>query len=580
MQVRRAYAALRLRDFATVDGFLDTKPDAFVHGLEPAMKIAKLYAYRDRRIEALAIAYEARRRFSDDPSVHLDYMSIVINAERPDGPDPLLPDVVGDDTAVHIQDAGGTAEWYIIENRPDDRRPNEILPGHRLAASLFGHRAGDEVTVKQDEYVTEKVIIKAVTSKYVYAFQESGRTYQRLFPETPGMWTFRVGAPGSEPGLDDFQPLFDMITRQSEHSKQVFDLYRNNQLPLGVVSSLTGNDIIATWSRAMSPAIGLRSCSGVPADLADAKQLANASKRVAIDPISILTVQSLSCREALVDRFGKFLVAQSTVDWLHNAIYEQRHKPASGYMTVGRENGQFLRYDITPEDIDRHIALLERVQSWVDANCIVSPVDAALTYGRAHRDRFDEMMPTSFVDTLLLASGDDVTLYSDDMMLRMLANGEYSKKGVWTQALLDVMLDEKVITAEQYAGDVIQLASANYNLTHVSADVIMYAAEVADWRPVHPFSTIADSLSGLKCDEPSALFVATEVIYRITNQRLMDHQKAFLLNAVISSACRLRQPVRMLRALATRVQAKFRLHPFGASEALGAIEAWSIAHII
>ena len=577
MRLRVASVLQRLGDTAGVDAFLETPVSIESLPMKLAFRVAALHAYRGQLRRALDIAYEVRRKHIDESEAHLFYVSIFLKADRSGDEEPSEIHA-GLDTAVCIQDEAGREEWHVIEDRDDNRAPAELMPNHPLAKKLIGLGAGATVTIKENDFSTETATVTAVVSKFVYALQESMRTFERMFPDKPGLWNIKLPMVGDSAEMD-FDPFFRMITRQHDRYLNVERLYREGQIPFGMAAKLIGNNVLQTWSLAVSkPEFGIQCSRGTPGELDAARKLLAMGSILVLDPISLLTLFGLETRDALTARFGKFAVPQSLIDMLQRIRQENSGIRSGGFITVGKEGDQFIRDEVTPEHIQGNIAYLDGLLKWIGTNCTVVPIDFALDKSRLLRAKLEDMMDRCLVDSILIANGNGRILYSDDERFRALTKSEIGTEGTWTQVLLAMALDEGVIDSDSYSGDIVRLLASNYSHVYVNPGIFLVAARKADWRPVHPFSAVVKILSGSKSDLESATTVAAEAIYGIWKEHLMEHQRSFLVTELLNGLSSGRNRSAVLSILVPKLERRFYLLPLHYHDLCRFIAIWTRAH--
>ena len=88
-------------------------------------------------------AYMARRYGINEPSVHLGYFSLFVNAGR----EMPSPAEVGPGCAVLLQKDSVEQWWLILEPGEESRGPNELVPDENLAQELIGRQRDDTVTL-------------------------------------------------------------------------------------------------------------------------------------------------------------------------------------------------------------------------------------------------------------------------------------------------------------------------------------------------------------------------------------------------------------------------------------------------
>lgn len=583
MQIRLACVLQRQGDLEGVDSFLDTPMplDALPMGM--ALRVAALHAYRGRMEQALDVAYEARRKHVGESEAHLFYTSLFFNAIKSEKEEDAAQTAIGIGSAVCIRDEGGRETWHVIDNRDDNKMPFELAPSHPLSRKLMGLVVGQTVVTKDNGVTKETSTVTAVISKYAYAMRESMDTYERMFPDEPGLWNLKLPTnPNASDGEGlDVEPFLRLIDSQHERFLNVERLYRQGEIPLAMVAQLLGKDIIQTWHiAAAKPEFGIRCSLGVVGELDEARGLLHASPDLVLEPVALLTLYGLEARDVLAKRFGKFVVPRSLLDLVLRAKQDHSGIMSNGSATFGKEGDNFVYEEIAPERVQRIVEYLDGLLAWIDANCTVVPIGSSLGESRNFRAKFNGMMAACFVDCILIAGEQGRAFYCEDERLRALAKSEANADGVWSQVLLAKALDENLIDEDIYGNEVARLLSANYRHIFVNPGIFLIAARNAGWRPSPAFSAVTGILSGAKCSLESAIKVATDAIYGIWIEPLMDHQRMYLVTEILNgpSVGRSRQVV--INALVPTLALRFYLLPLHWSAVQRLIASWSQAHIL
>lgn len=583
MQIRLAAILQRQGDAAGVDRFLDAPIALGTLPIGMALRVAALHAYRGRMGQALDAAYEVRRKHMDESEAHLFYTSLFFNATTAEKEESAVSAPVGVDCAVCIRDEGGRETWHVIDERDDHKMPLELAPGHPLARKLMGLVAGQPLVTRDSGFSTETATVSAVMSKYAYAMRESMDIYEHMFPDEPALWNIRLRTPeGASDGEDlDIEPFLQLIDRQHERFLNVERLYRQGEIPLAMAAQLLGKDILQTWHiAAAKPEFGIRCCVGAVGELEAAKGLLQAVPSLVLEPVALLTLYGSEVRDILTQRFGKFAVPRSLIDMIQRARQDHTGIMSKGSATLGKEGDQFVYEEIAPQRVESIVAYLDSLLAWIDANCVVVPIGSALGESRDFRARFKGMMAACFVDCILIAGEQGRTFYCEDERLRALAKSEVNADGVWSQVLLTTALDENLIGKDAYCGEVVRLLSTNYRHIFVNPGLFMVAARNAGWRPSPAFSAVTGTLSGDKCSLESAIRVATDAIYGIWIEPLMDHQRSFLVTGILDGLSAGRRRETVIAALVPLMEHRFYLLPFHYQDVSQLIAAWSRAHIL
>jgi tetratricopeptide (TPR) repeat protein len=581
IQLRLAVINLRSFNFDELDRFLDSAIEIKSLSLEHGLQYAGLLAVRNRGQKAFSVAYELRRTFFNNPQAHLKYMGIFLQREK-DASDWLNVTKVAVDTAVCIEEDGQGRVWYLIEDREDgDTRRREFNLNHPLVKQMLGKSVGEIVVLVNSPYSKIPGKIIEIKSKYVFAFQESLSSFETLFPDATGMWKVKVGIPRKEGAIPEgFQTVFDDVSKQHERGLLIEKLYQERKLTIGAFSILAGKDIMQVWNRLISsPEPGVIACNGSFEERQLADSFIISQVKLIADLVAIMTLHAIGVSDFMVKRFGKIGIAQSTVDALSKTITELKGIQAKGFMVIGKEGDQFVRQEISVEDIKRNLGYLENILKWIGTSCEILPCKAALTMKRNQRQQLEKTIGLSSIETVLIASEAGSVLYTDDERLRSLARSEFKVNGVWTQVLLMSCLKEGTLDRGKYNDFVIQLASLNYRHTSIDAFVLVEAARRSGWTPKPPFTTILKVLDGQHSNAGSALIVGTTFIYELFKQTMLPQQRDQLILALLDTITSKRNPGIVLTRLKKDIEKKFYLIPLSLTQVSSVIEAWQKLHV-
>lgn len=582
MKLRLAVINLRSNYLKELDEFLDSPFDIQHLSLEYGLQFAGLLAARNRYRRAFEVIYEVRRKFYSNADAHLKYMGFFLEREK-DACDWLNITKIGVDTAVCIEEDSRGREWYIIEDRKDaDASRREFDLNHPLVKKMLGKNVGDDVVTVDSPYSKVVGKIVEIKSKYVYAFQESLSSFEKLFPGATGAWKVKVGIPEKEGVLPEgFETIFDEISRQHERALEVDQFYREGKLTIGAFANLMGRNVLDVWGGLINnPDLGVICCIGSTEERNLASSVVADGVKLIADAVSVMTLHVINAGDVVVKRFGKLGIAQSTVDLISHTIGERKGIQSKGFMVVSKEGDKFVRQEISAEDIKRNLEHLEKVMGWININCEIIPCKAALNVKREQRQQLEKMIGSSFIETILIASEPGAILYSDDERLRSLAKREFNTDGVWTQVLLMKCLDEGILDRGKYSEIVIQLANYSYRHTSIDAYVLIEAAKQAGWSPRPPYTTALKVLGGQYSNEGSALIVATRFLYELWKQPILAQQRDQIIMALLDAITFKRKPRVVITRLTKLVERRFYLIPLALKDVLSIMSIWEKTHII
>lgn len=249
MRLRLAVVNFLLSEVADLDEFLKSDINFDELSLQSGVQLVHLYAKRTRIEQSYSLMYELRRKFYNDPAIHLAYFHFMFQyATQGDN----LVDIknISTDVAVCIEEEGGRREWYVIEDRKNaNSQMKEINLEHPLAQKLLGKSIEDEIVLKES-FITKGIgKIVELKSKYIYALHDILLNFEKLFPDTPGIWGVKVGKPqkvgGLPQGFDQILKVMDQRTSANEEARQ---LYRDGKITIGGLARLLGRNPLETIS--------------------------------------------------------------------------------------------------------------------------------------------------------------------------------------------------------------------------------------------------------------------------------------------------------------------------------------------
>ncbi len=582
MKLRQAVIDLRSNNFIDIDKFLDSFIDIKSLSLEQRLQIAYLYSTRNRFQEALKLMYETRRQFFNNSDAHLKYIGFLFHREN-DFSQLLRFDKVSVDTAVCIEDGSGLREWYIIEEResPEIQR-REINLTHPIASRLIDKTVGNKVVLQESQISKEEGKIVEIKSKYVYALHESLSIFEKIFPDTPGLWGIKIERPDKEgEPPKGFEPVLEDISRQHEIGLKIDQLYKEGPFTLGAIATVMGKNVLDVWTHFISkPELGVKCCAGTTFERTNAIQFLNDNPKLIIDVISIMTLYYIKGVSVITTTFGELGIAQSSIDLLQNTINERKGIMSKGFTVISKEGDKFVKQQIGAEMVKRHIEDLENIMELIKNNCEVIPCKASLFINKNKKQEFNELTGKSFVDTILIANEHGRLLYSDDERLRSFAKEEFSVNGIWTQALLMYCLDKKTLGRIEYNDMVIKIAASNYYHTSVDAKIMIESAKQSNWGNDQPYKSVLSILGEAFSDENSALNVATDFLYELKRQSLLVHQQDSLTYGLLDVITAGRNKSKVLVKLNKFIQARFKLWPQAGQEMISLINTWKQGQIL
>ena len=496
MRIQLAVVSLRQRKNEEVDEFLASPPDWTVLPAGYARQIVNLYSVRGRHREAIQLMYDVQRRFPGGRT-QLQYIHTFLFHGR-ESLDWLEANEVAVDTAVLLRDAGGKERWYVIEARADSNIENNELPiSYRLVQEVIGKKVGDTVMLSEGSISPEVATIRELKSKYLYAFHQSAETFQVRYPEVKGFEAVHLGKEdGSTP---DIQKVLDFVAKRQENIQAIVKVYTENQIPIGALARCLGRNVCEAWSGLLSTEGRGVVCSiGTPDERDKALEcLADQGNKLVVDPISLMTIHGWDFAGDILRVAGRLGIAQATIDLLTETLLIRTRANVGGGMTLWKEGDQFVKQEVTEQEVEEGRYRLETLLQWITDNCDILSQPSSLRIDRAERQRFADMIGKESFDTILVASDTGRLLFSDDQRLRAFAKQEFGVDGVWSQPVLMAGANKGIIDGERYAKVVIKLVCSGYRLVSLDARTLREAARMAEWRVAYPYDRVVDGLEAM-----------------------------------------------------------------------------------
>ena len=592
MQIHLGYVHYRLNNDEAFKRLLEKSFDLDELSLQSCFNLANLYRVGSKPEKALHIMYAVRRKYYDNEDVHRNYIGLFYQVEKHLN-ELLNPTQVQSGTAVCL-DKSGKTDWYIIVEREDADIARQELPiQHPLAQQLLGKNVDAVVQFEQTSFDPKNGKIVAIKSKYVYALQDSWEFSDR-FPETQGFGSIKLddssGDSDDSTDIKDLQPIFDFADKRHEASLRIEEAYKENPLPIGTFTNLTGGTVLDTWGLLISKSdLGIRCCTGNSEEKNQALTLlGNPKPKLAVDIISLLTLHCLEAADIIIEAFGKLAMAQSTIDELQQTIYEREGMWSEREgMTIEKEGGRYVRDMIEPEEIRRGIEYLKGILKWVSENCEVLPCTAALQMNQLRKRKLDEMFQPCFMDTLLIASETGYLLLSDDERLRSYAKTNLNKdagivfqiNGVWTQVVLEHCVKTNLLEKSDYDKMTIKLICSHYYHTEFNSEVLIEAAKQSDWKPTEPYNSLVQALGYQEANFLSTLDEIVEFLFKLWLESIQFTRREHLTLSLLDGLTSGQRTRVILKQLASRVYNKYTLHPFAKPEILSLIQAYAQTHL-
>jgi tetratricopeptide (TPR) repeat protein len=477
---------------------------------QQAMEVSRIYRAVGKPLDALRLIYETLRTYPNSEPVNIALISVLLADRDINLPtDPKIP--IGIDTAFAVQH-GSQQSIFIVEDRPaEEMREHEMRPEHPLAVRALGQHAGDRVLMSETPYSREEGTILWVKHKYLHALHQTMETFEARFPHQKAL--FRVPIEKKD-GQLELAPILKALDARAEQTQRLTKLYTENHLPLCALAKASRTNVLDLWRGLITDTqINIAVCLGTEDERNKAFKLLKVARTrgLILEPLSLYLLHSLGVLTPVEKLFGRLAVAKATLDTFQDLI-DERALQSDGYLSLAKVDGNYVRQEISAEDIAANVRQLQAIVEWAKANCEVVPAvpnqDLQETNPRAAR----EVLGDAFFDTLLAANGSDRVVLSDDQYLRALANQSFAVDVVWTQPLLLELLAKGELTAEEYVKALGVLIQSKYNFSSVNASDLLTAVKVDPWTRESNFPILASALSARNVQPSSLINVTVEFL--------------------------------------------------------------------
>lgn len=570
MLVRFAGLNMRNGNYSELDEFLNADIDYSKLNLEMSIYLVQLYDIRNIQDRFLNLLYDMRKRFYNEAQAHSAFITLMMQSGEK-YKYLIDVDMVNVDTVVTLK-KGNTIKYYILENIIDaDISKREVYIASELGKKLKDKTVGDIVELTDNPYGNDQYEIIEIKSKYLHALNESMDEFNEFFPEDKSVVkiTFDPDA-GVKPILEK------MFSDDDENRKATLtlnDQYKRGSLTIGILSNYLKRDYFEVFvNLAMDAQMGIIVANGTEIERKLGSSFLTSNRAIVLDLTSINTLVLLEINKP--ENYVKFIVVQSLKDELSTILIKRKGIGSVGFSAVSKVGKDFVRDDISKEQIDKQITYIEKILEWVEDNCEVASFDAEYLSEEAKFEDNLLNLGTSFIHSIILARQLNAILFTDDFGLRMLAKNDYGIDGIWSQIILQDFLSKKIIDNEQYNKYIVKLLSYNYKHLVLNYKILIEAAKESNWSPVFPFNVVIGVLNGSNEALHLATRVATDFIFDLWQQIISNEKRNSLLFQVLENLTKGKNIAIVIEVLSIEIKIKFKFLPFALEEIIDIISKW------
>ena len=508
-----AQTYLRAENGEAAQDLLETVDAGAIEGspLEK-MHLAQLLVRFGRPRDGIELGYRVLCSTVDSAKVNLTYVGLILNT----GTDVIpMPDVVGPGCWVRLENQYQEPALFCLDDNGPDYRKERVPLDHPLAVGAMGLSAGE--SFKEERRIGPPIqwTVQQILDKHVRAMQDVMENYERRFPNHPGLWSVKVGK--SE---GDISGLLDIIKEQSERDRSNLDLYLEKHLPMPVVASILGLDVLKLAGRIRHSGNPIISNTGQLGDLESTTRVLDVSdfELVVFDAYTAWSVVCSGMLPILARIFPRLAVPRSVVDQLLELYSEFDVAHDTDHMSLGWVDGQFYRDTFTPEQMKAQgLVIRQRIDELCHA-CKVVPVDWKEEPAPLVQQMIDAVRSPHIFDAAYLAACGNNLLLSEDLFYRQWVGLIFPNlHHAWLQAVLKYAVEAKIITRTEYAGAITSLASFQHEYVSVDAATLVAAFKGDATESLEQFSLLANCIGGKNPDWLSHLNVTAEFLRQIVD---------------------------------------------------------------
>jgi tetratricopeptide (TPR) repeat protein len=542
-----------------------------------AVPAVQLLQWHGQRKLAVDYAYQLLRCHYSELAAHRAYLASLMPGSQPEDM-PAAMDAVEIGSAVQYAEAGGTPDaWLVIE---DTERPSsdfeEISAQSDIAIELLGKKIGDSFILAKSPIQNRVGKIVQILSKYTRRFQVIGDQMQLKFGSQSVLQSIRL--PSSERlTAADLQPVLDSVKAQSEAVSKLRDIYKSNLVTLHMYGSPLGHTAHEGLIDLASSEDEFIRCIPPETEILGNTLSALGSKSaVVVDLTAITTLQLLGIsRQVLASTAFRFLMTPATFSELQELRAKSRSSTAHG--TMYYEKGQHYLAETTEEEANKWRVAFEEFMQCVETNVGVTTVPNLATLTLERRDQLEKILGQYGLESALLALSPGHIWWTDDFAAGEVGKSELGAERVWTQAILEHIVNlgliDRGIVEEAYA----KLVGFNYQTTHFTGGVMAAALRVSNGSVDRfPMRQILRVFKSVPATNPIVAFrILAECIVKMSLDPLLPETRCIATKALLDAFPNDATTKAQLALFRSQCAGLMSLNPFGQADFIKCFDQWN-----
>lgn len=461
--------------------------------------MAEIYREIGYPENCLFYAYKALNKAKDDPKVNLSYI-MLFHAVTQQGYEFQPSIIVEADSIVTLSFDEKTSKTFNLDEIKTDT----------IRDKLIGKKCYDVIQWNQPPSIHQVATIKNIENKYIKAFQNIFQNFSIIFPGEKGLMAF-------DPG-ENLENLFALLDENERHRESALGSFNSYTVPSYSLSKILGLNVLDTWGYIITSKkanVHLIISSGTKQEIIE-EDNAVLSQNIVIDAIALLTLKHLDILDKIQRIFDNIFVPRHVYECFCQIIKEWELVKKDGYYNLGKEAGEYVRNEITPEIIKQKIEFLSSITDFCNNIQIVGSPRSFDYYETIY---LTPIMGEEHVVPFLLAQNIGGAIYSDDLVTRVIAHDRYGVSGFSTLTVLRVLLDKKLLKPMEYAQLLLNLLKSNYQYIPVSLDLLMFTSSDTSAYMNDNYKRVMQQLFSNSTDTNSAIEIVSIFVHKLLRQK-------------------------------------------------------------
>jgi tetratricopeptide (TPR) repeat protein len=575
--LRLAILTTRVMGRSTIQLMEDRLPSP--QDLPPRYAVAAVQMLQANGEATLAVdyAYWVLRSHFSDLNAHEAFVASLNPAIRPDIPVEMESVRVG--SAVLYAEGAATFCVVIEDTLTPSAEFEEIAASSSIGQELLGKRVGDTFILARSSIKDRVGTIQRILSKYARRFQVCMSQMQILFGDASPIQSFQVGSSGS-PSQEDVQPILDSLKRRAEAVDSLRQAYADLPLSLHAYGQRFGGNAYDALLDLVTSDLDIR-CTGGPAEeFSSAVGILQSKSTVIVELSALATIRLLGIEKQVLGTEGlRFAMSQTTSEALEQLRMESQKGPSG---TMFFEGGRHYFVERSAEEAESY-----RIETWewierVKRNVSVLPAPLVADLPPEKRKELDGMLGRYGLEAITLAQSPGHVLWTDDLIVGVVASHEFGVERVWTQALVEHLANLGILSRGTADIASAKLIGFKFVTTHFNCRVMISAFETANWRlNSFPGKQMVAAFRQACANAPDISFrIFAEFTLLIYSQPLLPDTHCVAVRTLLDCFSEGAQTQKTLRNLLTQVHRLLVSNPMAQSDFQSCREAWERGNLV